>query len=405
MEPQELYEYPPLVICPAAWYDSKKARALGFSPDAVKYSLGYFAGILPDLPVSQRENAKNQFHTQYHKLKFSSLDAYLKAIAVDFKRVKSMAEALGTNDTSSVYLCTGCTDIQKLFFDRGICYVVQLSPQNASSSRGSDSGGPMIWMGMQDHSDGTVPAMYLDRWRIYTVPSNNATMKYSVAAPVFLENSGMHFLAVTAQHFVNLKDGDCVDNDQVPQYYSPDHCYATCMHANKSDGCSMFQDHPYAPNTPQLHPTAYCNKFDYSSSGFNKFANMAAPGQQIALSLESQSCVKRCPQKCERTIYQIHLQSSISQTSVSRAVMEVNATSPVWNMSIVYLITAHQGLIQGGILTMKQFSTITPAGFISNVGGALGLFVGATIMTLAQVIMFLIKTLIDKMKYRKLGST
>lgn len=410
MNKQDAYEYPTIIVCPGAWYDADKARALGFSTDAVKYSMGYITeGYSPESVSADLETAKKDFLNTYRKSNLSSFDEYLKAIALDVRETQSVAGFSDAALLSSAFFCNGCTDkgtLQKLFFVNGICYAVHLKPQEGSNS-GRMNGDQIVSIATHDRSE-WMQKPYSSLWRIYAVPNNRFMAKSSEASALYLINHAMHFLSVSAQHIISLKGhGDCFDNAEADDDYSPAICYSQCMtpfNSRDLGGCIRFKDHPYSPHDTQKGPTEYCNHFDQKAnnrSGVFTLDDVIVMSERATQSPEKKECAKKCREKCERTFFKIALQSTISSDDITGIFRGVNDDAAKRNVSIVSLMIAHEGVMHGGIMTVKQVATITPAGFISNVGGALGLFVGATAMTLVQVIMFLIKCGIDRVSYRK----
>lgn len=378
---------------------------MGFSIEAIKYSFGYFA----DMQVPHLDDpavAKEKFLSEYRVSNISSLDAYLKAIAVDIPVAATIGEFATFN--SSITWCRGCSKrrlMQKVFFAGGICYLLEIAAHNEAVI-GRAYTDRMVVILLQDRTN-EMPILYKKLWRLFQIQKRNATIKYSVAAPVFLSSFAFHHITITAEQYITLKDtaGACISREEASPDYSPEVCYAECIseHRSVDANCLQYDQEPSSPNTIPKHPGNYCNIFD-SRNGNGFYERMDAENtldDRPDAILQRQKCGGQCPPQCDRLMYGLTSKSKLEEDDFPNEYLYLSKKARERNMSTVGLVLTHQGVYQGGILTLKQVSTITPAGLISNLGGALGLFVGGTAMTFVQLIMFLVKLVLEK-KSRKL---
>lgn len=98
----------------------------------------------------------------------------------------------------------------------------------------------------------------------------------------------------------------------------------------------------------------------------------------------TKNCLDQCPPKCERVIYQWSLQwQQVFPDEVER-----NSTKKLTSVSFSI---DQMATFDGATVAMTEVNTYSFTELVNNVGGTLGLFVGATLMTFVQVVLFCIE--------------
>lgn len=95
-----------------------------------------------------------------------------------------------------------------------------------------------------------------------------------------------------------------------------------------------------------------------------------------------EKCLDKCPRKCERTVYQ----AMVQQVLPLRMNKSVHSTDTYY----IGIELEHSALRDGGIITMTEVTKYTFTDLVNNIGGTLGVFIGGTMMTIAQVILFFV---------------
>lgn len=141
------------------------------------------------------------------------------------------------------------------------------------------------------------------------------------------------------------------------------------------------------------HPSELCNTLDNpdADSWLVSEENTANQKEKTIGSKEEEACRKACPLECERMTYESTRQEELDAEGYT-VVVEVNLPK-LKNLSMAQLIVhlENVALYQGGVVTMTEVSTLSFTTLVSNVGGTLGSFVGATTLTICQIVLFLVK--------------
>lgn len=401
-----MYEYPPLVLCTGAWFDLDKAAKLGFTPDSIKYSFGFFTPDLPDL--KNKTEAKEIFWRAYQAQGYSSLEAYFKAIAADIYVTRNLSEIMPMTRSMAYSPYYGHAEqLEKLFFEGGICYVVNLLPESGVDSQRSNDK-QMFAIVLLDHSKGEA-IKDQSMWRLYAIQNISRTTKSSSGPPAFLPTDVWHFVTVEAERYITTSDKTCVHKGDTQSDYAPETCYADCVTAafDKNLGYRWF---PWEPsnrleNTPK--PGNYCNLFDMTGDNASYFDRQRAINGIFSIlprSPDFDLCAQKCSYMCDKTMYTVSSAGYVDEANMSPGNRFIFETAKRTGATGFAMDILHQGFYRGGILTLEEVDTITMAGMITNLGGALGLFVGGTIMTFVQLVLFLLKYCIEQRSKARLAA-
>lgn len=391
---QSSYEYPIIIICPDNWLDLDKALSLGFTLDALTYSFGYLYSNENVFTLENVTTAKEAFFRAYEQNGFSSLDDYYEAITMNVSLTKSIDEFL--KDQTAALLCVTCVhEPRKMILDGAVCYYFSLANQDGTRR---SLGRHPIAMKLSDKTGGFLQVTPI--WKLHAVNNNDLLLKVSAAACVPLETSCWTVVRISVQRFVKGKEGDaaCVTKEEKAVRYansSPDACYMKCISeaSGQSGGkCRMHHDTVGKAKSP----AKYCNYFESSlSKHVARLSHMHLESNRRN-ALISPECTRKCPYECDRVIYEASLKDRVKEEYLSAAMQQIGRIIRAQNMSVIGLRLEHEAAYNGGILTVEEMSTLSFTSMVANIGGALGLFVGGTMMTFVQMTLFVVKKLLDR---------
>jgi hypothetical protein len=289
---------------------------------------------------------------------------YFKSIASDFESGDDLIATSTNLFSNPCPRCDSSKPIEKLVLRQGVCYVYHLKPASKT-----DDAAVELSVTSTDTTDEIIRPDK-PRWYVDFLPN------------VFLEKTSTkieinqaYTIKVNAQKIILLESPDkCVNRKN----YTQNNCFMDCV----SDALNRKTGWHISLNSASL-PTDLINQAgdslpypeDENRTIFNESLN---------------ECYKKCPIECERTVYDM---------SVYREEIPFPGeikTPKGQTVSTVDLKFIHASLSQDAMLTFQEVETLTFSGFISNVGGTFGLFLGCTVMTLAQLTLSLINYMLDK---------
>lgn len=370
------YDYPPIALCSTTWLDEDKALSLGLSIDGIKYSIGYIYSYF-----NSTEQGKRNFLETYSLRNFTSLLQYYESISIDLKTIYSETEFRNTQN--AVFLSHNTSIfLGKFLLTYHMCHVYSLKPATLASwfthtylrAKFANQSKPKV-------TKSSAPG----RWLFSTAEILNvhfAPLKF-----IHIEPFTLNGMLITAKRFLALSSADapCVEFPK-SEDYNMFSCLASCynkIHQAKFD-CKFFR---LSTTFEADHPHSYCHHDDsnlqLNNLTFDEFRKTSASYEVNEQILKA--CRQTCPRKCDRIIYESTLHSTIKYHDFESA----NA------IQIYFTLNA---MLEGGIWFSKQVDTYSFVQMVNNVGGALGLFIGGTIMTVAQLILFFIDYFLQKRK-------
>lgn len=361
-----------MLICPQAWVDVEKASALNITLDGLKYSLGYFI----QSPAAAPENitkARLDFLSFYHSHKFPTLIHYYKAISVDLPTVYS--EDQFQSLSNAILVDNEEITLIKDVFRSGMCYAYEVKPFDVTwdATRKITAKQQDRSMGLLGETSGWWLELGVD-----------LHLLSDVATSLLLAPNTTSFVLVHVQSFSTFDQPDTPC--RTAEKYSIASCMANCQNEvyNRRLNCQMFW------------LTSFQQKYK-----LNELCHFMEPPLRNTSKLqlttgERDMCLTRCPQECKRVLYQLSMPWH-QPMSKRDLLLVANTTTD----SFVELHLEHYSVYQGGIFTIQEVSTYSFTTLINNIGGTLGLFVGATLMTVAQLARFLIRFLVQKRRASK----
>lgn len=351
---------------------------MGLSTEALKYSLSF----ADDWFIDQFENvsaAREEFLDFYKARNYSSLLEYFSDISQDLHPKENSSGSATWYEPRSCHIDTSNT-YGRTTMGRQFCYIFRLKPMEHGF--GIYSGIRWVEIQYQSKTGGLLEDS--DDWGLYFNPWSDV---FTTTHPgVTLRSSRRNTVELTVQKFVSLNcsASPCrasVDGDTP---YSPVACMAKCHNAlyHQNRGCKLLwlvQSHL------EMTPEDICNWADrVPPDNLTLKEFFTTEVNEHIDSVAADVCVRQCPLTCEKTMYDtiLHMQQSYPELEL-RSAKEANA-------SLIQVFLRHGSPYQGGMLTSQEMYSYSLTQLVNNIGGTLGLFVGATLMTFVQLLLFCI---------------
>lgn len=387
------YPYPYLVLCPSNWLDYDKAMATGQSMESLAYSIGYMDDLTgSSLDISDISKGQREFLDFYAKASFTSLVEYFQSITVDITKTETWEEF--SEATNSSFWCRGCTDAKPLVIlvEEHMCFAFEIQEVESKYYRFWTTM-PRVAMKVVDRSNNTFPMV---EWDVYLMP--DVRISHPRLSTLTVPPNTAATVRFSSRRFLSIADPNtpCQEDELTPEgeVYSADLCISRCLSKkiNKTLGCHLFL---HSANDVQ-HPTEFCHLHENYPGRNYTYANIAFDKEELATTAKQGiSCVVRCPHECDRSINTISL-GSLWRVTLSGE--EFGKKVDRANVSLILIEIDYTAISDGGIMTLTEVSTLSFSSMISNIGGALGLFVGGTIMTLFQIILVCVGYAFEKRK-------
>jgi len=190
----------------------------------------------------------------------------------------------------------------------------------------------------------------------------------------------------------SISKARCLDEKKVNKQYSSDACMADCESRSYKEESLNCQIYWMSTKERGRLPNFYCNQLDTPT----------LPGflTEKAIGINAQyakACEKECPPECDRMTYE----GTVKATAEIPTGEEQKSLNN-WNKTETLFYIYHDAVISGGIITYNEASSYSFIELVNNIGGTFGLFVGGTVLTLAQLLLFCCSYHIEKRK-EKLG--
>lgn len=355
---------------------------MGLTADAFKFSLGY-ADSFPGLRINNYTQAKEDFISFYNTHNFSSLLDYYKATSLDLPVVNSsdafndLKMGIKVGDMKSAF-------IKKIFMSFEICYAYISKTTGRSLYTKANAAIKFV-----DRTK-DIASISTGLWiQLVTDLDFQNTLFPPIYAPAFTQNK----ILVSTERYVTLdkRDAPCVPNNKVPDTYEAFSCAVECQNKRYLEliKCQLFR---YCTASAAKGPTRYCHLAEKLAYKGWRLGDFKASEENEKI---TQECLKLCPARCDRVIYQASLQWQTTKEDEERELSPKNSTAP--KKTLVEVFVDHIANYEGGTLTLMEVNTYSLFELISNVGGTLGLFVGATLMTFVQLIGFCVECVVEKL--------
>lgn len=429
LERRDEYEYPPFVLCPPAFFSYEQAKAMGLSRNVLIYAMGYGSlwntyvdlgprgiprtsvqQVLEGSPENETllykiaHEGKMEFISFYQEKNFTSVRDFFELIAFN---ASSQHMGFIESDPAFMHYCYDCDEDhpmngRKLIYDNAICYSFTFNSATENASL-RDTRLELVYRDLTDGiADPSRNHWLLGLYSIDDMPS------------IILSPNSVYTAKLNAQRMIKLADGrTCVDTSQKENSgYNQRSCVRNC-----TDSRTQAVNRKHSSFLIPRGPEEMLNSYDMHLRVLNGFAEavrkvgtdriLADDPEayriiQEALgdtsydgatnSLKNLSadqtidCYKKCNPVCDRITYDLSINYNGENGNPEKN----------QNRSMLHLNVKHSAASQGGMVTWEEFPAMTFSDFVSNIGGTIGLFLGCTVMTVAQLIMWAIKCLLTK---------
>lgn len=380
---QATYEYPPIVLCHDAWFDMEKAFSMGMTKDGLVYSLGFWQ-YAKTLNLTDIAKGRAEFQSVYQKLNFTGLVSYYKAIATDMLPVYTVQAFV--NASAPMYLATKGVPLVKtiLLPFNPVCYAFTLRPLEGHLGVLFDP--ERIVIRFEDRTGGLIPIS--PTWFLFLETDANTAYTRPMAIPA----GKTSVLRIKPRKYsaLNKPEAPCTSKNGAGLHYTGARCMAACANRlyKQAVACEIVW---LANDDDQQPPRDFCNYFDYSAL----IPNPEAVHHELVSKIRAgvkKTCYTECPRRCERFLYD----TAITENVKLKEFQDVDIIRQPGDESITALHIIHEAMQLGGILTITEEESYTFTELINNIGGTLGLFVGGTLMTLFQLILFAVNYLCER---------
>lgn len=131
-----------------------------------------------------------------------------------------------------------------------------------------------------------------------------------------------------------------------------------------------------------MTPGAICNRAEAYPPDLIFF--MSADNAAID-AMAANVCVKQCPRTCDKIVYE-----TILQTQQHNVESDLELTLRQENASVLKVHLKRKNAYQGGMVVSTDVFTYSSTLLVNNIGGALGLFLDGTLLTVAQLVLFFV---------------
>lgn len=402
--------YPPLRLCYwhwLYWVDFSKVSRLKIDKEALLFSFNFYTRIYSTVPYDVDE-AEQKLTNYLVENNFSSVFKFHQSIARSVPIVSDTNLAAYFDKTEVTFRNPGFMFCYTITSDRLFQYfvdylktldiaekkkVIKFSTMNENFERNANSMSSFVSFTEYNH--------YMLRWithktqyRITDALSQNFT---TFSPPVLLfpnafnDQSNVPIISETDEYTVNMKASacrwrnspttPCVEDDR---FISPNAtCQFICEARVYKPNCSCVRYH-YAVFMKKDTPHNVCRDEFYllSPDGDEYLAHSTTPNQTVfsQVCLKSQqlvdnfiNCMNQCPEACEIWSYDV----SVLLTTMPSFVRTVGAKDKT-NVTLEYPL-------KNDILIMVEINNQSWETFVGNVGGLLGIWTGASIVSFIQL--------------------
>lgn len=327
--------------------------------------------------------ARSNFLDIYAKHGFTDVVQYYKAIAIDVAPVDNDKDILSYdhNNTVPAYFIDDTADdfvpARKVYLPgKAICQEFNFAP--AKGRTAMLAGPPILHTKWVDMTYGFMAKNSSRRCELHLSTGLDALYAFPSMVEPFKDMQ----VEIKVEKVVHLnRQSDPCFVNEMDKSYSGTKCLFICANDlyMKDKGCKLFY---IETEDSQLTPADSCNFYDFEdpSNATVTDAWLVAVGSE---------CTYRCPRRCERIVYYASVKGEAELPLAT-------PSSFLPNVSIYQITVLHDALNSGGILALKEASSYSFTELVNNIGGTLGLFIGGTIMTLPQIILFFVNYMLER---------
>lgn len=346
---------------------------MGLSAEALMYSVS-FAGLWFVDRFNDTDAARKEFLAFHKASKFASLLDYYSAISPDLLPV---GEPRGGR---TWYHCRGCFDmVNRTLLEERICYVFHIKPIEAGF--GAYSGHRVIDIQYERKSGDLLEDA--EDWYLYFSPWPD--LHVTVHPKLTISMFRRYVIKLNVQKFESLdrRERPCHTSFEGDSYSSMKRMIQ-CHNAlyKQALGCGLL----WLELSPlNMTPKRICNRADRippKNLTLQEFFETQENERIDATAADD--CVKRCTPECDKMVYE-------TATLIQENYLESEKKhARDANVSVMSIQLRHGNVYQGGMVVSREIYIYSFTLLLNNIGGTLGLFVGGTLMTVVQLLLFFV---------------
>lgn len=347
-------------MCPPIWYDIEKIKETKLSNGAILFAISY---LLFDF---QPKNLKD-FDVDAIREEFSE---YMKRM--NFDDIHQFYYHIAVESDTFIESCDGCkstANLTKARFCDTICFKIYAEDVDSRLQTVSEP----IQMNLlpQNYTGGEIGIPEIRKYHALIIDNDE---KFPIPVKeMLLEKNTITGVYVTPKVniFVNTDERPCDPNTDTG--YSQKLCHSDCIQKTgyaQCKGCFMMDFFIGDMNDGPKYPL--CNALK---------SPPIITECRFALINGAKECSKKCPNSCKQKMLDISLFTSKQFVGTTSADLSGDKT----------VIQIYYQVANFGIQTFEEVLTYSFETMVSNVGGQLGLWIGASIMTLVQLVIFCVR--------------
>lgn len=365
---------PDVQVCSQQIFNVTKLRKNGFSEYAIEYLFKYMS--LYSYGQSLTEDARLMQEIGNETIQRSvginesySLDNLVLDYGLECKELLLMCSISGKR--------FNCCDYVKFLTSPsyGKCFILEKTSQIAPQTWGGPTGGLFILIDSNPESSGSINISLPGNTGIGVNIYAASYIKVAALGVSGVAVNKATYAALEETRYTRLTSNGCT---RLPNRDCISLCYSLAM--EKTINCTQL-GFAALPNVPVCSPQRIASLFlSLSNKNFEYFADCSR-----------QTCAYSA---CEEKIYKFSISYVDRDMERVRKVNGLNNYSSLSELSIFYSTL--------GYMEMAEFQTLTIDSVISSIGGNMGLFMGASIITVIQAAVLLARKLRMHLRRKKI---
>lgn len=363
------YEFPNFVICPNEWIDEEKVYDYKLSWNAIFYALSFATVIDYHSATSKNislENGQHEYDKFVKENNLSNLFDFYFFIAKDGKDIFQQCYKSDKVDCNSVS--------QMVYMMEQICYLPKLSAMDCNLQTANVP--VLLYIFRQKSSTNDLLASMKKNHELIVNPQYRVFKLFEETIPLF---KGTKIgIKVSGKKFIMVSKKDkypCVVNTT----YSQMLCHHHCMEEESSLKRANCARITYFIERPYLFETKQPCNMSYLLNAENKYF------KEIFSELTTK-CANRCLPCCTKLLYQVSTMLK---------------SLPMHNESGESIVEISYDVCESGMEVVEEYFGYPTETFIANIGGVLGLWLGASAVTFVQLTMFITQLVVAYMKRKE----
>lgn len=356
-----------MFLCPYNWIDFPKAKDLNISLEALKFGLSHiFSQSKGEYLTYDYENdkGKNDFLAY---IKQNHIEDYREFFHLISKSTKDVGELLTLKKPVPI-------NATKLFLYSQIGYLLQVDPMHCSTEATYSRPKFKLFFTEDEYLEHEYLNLSTENYHtLLFYPDLYATVGFN---RIILDKDKEYVLKIFPKKFV-AKDSirkPCIDKRTHPKYSSR-LCVMDCIERKlnlKHKNCMHLGLFNY---TKSDAGTPYCTSMTVYTDHDDRL-----------IKTYTDQCTLNCLQKCEHYLPEFLISSADIRLKAENNLSTVSYST----VEILY------DVCNQGVMVITEYERLSFEGLIADVGGILGLWLGASAITFIQIIMFVLEAIMTK---------